>query len=68
MSLAAAYGWEVVVSGIKELPSRELTYPDISPTKALFEDDFRLPKVGYVGSLEGMPLKLGTQKFLSKES
>lgn len=59
MSLAAAYGWEVVVSGIKELPSRELTYPDISPTKALFEDDFRLPKVGYVGSLEGTHLFVG---------
>lgn len=37
MSLAAVYGWKVVVGGIKELVSRELTYPDMSPTKALFE-------------------------------
>ena len=35
------------------LPSRELTYPYISPSQCIFEDDFPFLKVGYVSSLEG---------------
>ena len=39
--------WHLVI-----LPSRELTYPP----KWHFEDDFPIPKVGYVSSLEGTPI------------
>ena len=35
------------------IPSRELTYPIF---KGTFEDDFPFPKVGYVNSLEGIPI------------
>ena len=34
-----------------EVSSRELTYPF---PKALLQDDFPFPQVGYVGSLEGI--------------
>ena len=35
----------------KRIPSKELTYP---PQNGIFEDDFPLPKVGYVSSLGGI--------------
>ena len=36
---------------------------NISPTKALFEDDFPFPKVGYVNSLEGIPLPISVTEI-----
>ena len=37
-------------------PSNVLEF-NISPTKALFEDEFPFPQVGYVNSLDGNPYK-----------
>ena len=50
--------WTIHLQGIMELsrqssgkiPSREVTYP---PNNGTFEDDFPVPEVGYVSSLEG---------------
>ena len=43
----------------KQIPSRKLTYP---PKICIFEDDFPLPKVGYVSSLEGISMTLKVNK------
>ena len=42
--------------GFRAMPCRNtFRATNISPPKGIFEDDFPLPKVGYVSSLEGNP-------------